>query len=112
MKALADTSLWRVAVAAGQATKVLEGVRSYESYENLAIVNGGLYFVPAANGSSSYTIQFLDFATNRIRTVANSEKRLGFGNERGLAVSPNAQWILYTLVEQAGSELMLVENFR
>jgi hypothetical protein len=27
-------------------------------------------------------------------------------------VSPDGRWLLYTLLDQAGSELMLVENFR
>lgn len=50
MKALADGSLWRVPVEGGQATKLLEGV---SSYQNLAIVNSGAYFVPVRNGAAS-----------------------------------------------------------
>jgi Tol biopolymer transport system component/predicted Ser/Thr protein kinase len=107
-KALADTSLWRVPVEGGQAAKLLEGV---SSYQNLALVNSGVYFVPVGNGAVSDSIQFLDFASNRVRSVATFDKPLHLGNEGGLAVSPDGKWILYTQVEQAGSELMLVENF-
>jgi Tol biopolymer transport system component len=102
-KALGATSLWKIPIEGGQATKVLEGLRSYIS---LAIVNGGVYFVPLQKPTA---IQFLSFTTNQIRTVASLEKPIENG---GLAVSPDGRWILCTQFDQAGSELMLLENFR
>jgi Tol biopolymer transport system component len=109
VKSLAATSLWKIPVEGGQATKVLEGL---STSLNLAIVDSGLYFVPAASSGSGSSIQFLNFATNRISPVATFEKPLNVGVGGGLAVSPDGRWILYTQADQAGSELMLVENFR
>jgi Tol biopolymer transport system component len=99
-KALAATSLWKIPVEGGQATKILDGL---SSYFNLAIAEGGVYFVPVRKPTS---IQFLSFDTNQMRSVLNFEKPLG-----GLALSPDGRWILFTQIDQAGSELMLVENF-
>jgi len=108
-KALTATSLWKMPVEGGQATKVLDGL---SSYLNLAIVGNGLYFVPQKN-EAAMSIQFLGFETGQIKSVANFEKRLRLGaSSAGLAVSPDGRWILYSQVEQSGSELMLVENFR
>jgi Tol biopolymer transport system component len=109
-KALEDTSLWRTPVEGGQATKVLEGL---SNYLNLAIVDEGIYFVPQQGMASGYSIQFLNLGTKQIRRIANFEKPLDlFGNIGGLAYSPDGRWILYSQVDQAGSELRIVENFR
>jgi hypothetical protein len=65
----------------------------------------GIYFISWKDGTPS--IRFLRFDTNTISTVGRFDKGLGIG----LTVSPDGKWILYTQVEQSGSELMLVENF-
>ena len=78
-------------------------------YRNLALVRSGLIFVPVRNTSS---LEFLNFATGKIRTLANVDRSIFNINYAGLAVSPDGQSILYTQVEQAGSEFMLMENFR
>ena len=109
VKSLADTSLWRIPVAGGQASKILEGV---SNYLNVAIVDSGVFFVPARATAAGSSLQFLSFATNEIRPVTNFEKPLARFALGGLAVSPDGRWILYTQFDQAGSELMLVENFR
>ena len=106
-KALSDTSLWRMPVEGGPATKVLD---SLSSHLNVAIVDSGIYFVPATTAPGS-SIQFLDFATNKILPVASFEKALNLGEAGGLAVSPDRKWLLYTRVDEGGSNLMIVEKF-
>ncbi len=109
VKSLASAELWRIPAQGGQATKILEGL---SSYLNLAIVDGGVFFVPDRGVAASSSIRFLSFATNRIRPVASFDKPLDLGPSGGVSVSPDGRSILYTQFEQAGSELMLVENFR
>jgi Tol biopolymer transport system component/predicted Ser/Thr protein kinase len=104
-KAESATSLWRMPIDGGRGIKILEGLKSYI---DLAIVDSGVYFVPVPKPTAGSTIQFLSFATNRIRPAASVEKPLCCG----LAVSPDGKWILYGQLDQAGSEVVLVENFR
>jgi Tol biopolymer transport system component len=104
-KALESTSLWKIPVGGGEASKVLEGL---SFFQNVAIVGSGVYFVPIRNTTGDSSIQFLRFATNNISNIAALEK----SPISGLAVSPDGKWILYSLEQQSGSELMLVENFR
>ena len=73
-----------------------------------AIVNEGIYFVPRSDSSSRHSIQFFNFATKRIRSVATIESDI----DAFVSVSPDGRWILYSQIDQVGSDLMLVENFR
>jgi Tol biopolymer transport system component len=109
LKGLTETNLWKIPVQGGQALKVLEGL---SNYLNLAIVEKGVYFVPSRNTAVGSSVQFLSFATNKITPVVSVQKPLDLNSRGGLAVSPDGRWILYTQFDQAGSELMLVENFR
>jgi Tol biopolymer transport system component/DNA-binding winged helix-turn-helix (wHTH) protein len=106
---LSESNLWKIPVEGGQATKVLEGL---SNYLNVAIVDKGVYFVPSRNTAVGSSVQFLSFVTNKIRPVVSVEKPLDLNALGGLTVSPNGRWILYTQFDQAGSELMLVDNFR
>jgi hypothetical protein len=49
----------------------------------------------------------LDFATHAIRTIATVPGPVG----DEVSVSPDEQWMLFSKVDRAGSELMIVENF-
>ena len=105
-KALNSTSLWKVPIAGGEPSKVLDNLTHYE---NVAIVKSGVFFAPAddATGTSS-SIKFLRFDTNTISDVTSFEKSFVYG----VSVSPDGGWMLYSPEQQFRSELMLVENFR
>jgi Tol biopolymer transport system component/predicted Ser/Thr protein kinase len=105
VKSLVETSLWKIPVEGGLGTKVLEGVHDYL---DLAILERGAVFVPTRDPAS---LQFFSFATNKIRVLANFDRPIALGPGGGLSVSPDGRWILCTHFVQAGSELMLVENF-
>jgi hypothetical protein len=77
-------------------------------FTNMVIVNQGIYYIPTQGAAKASSIQFFSFATGKIKLVATMEKPAA----GGLTVSSDGRWMLYTQVEQFGSDLMLVENFR
>ena len=72
-----------------------------------AVGRKGIYFV-APNPDGSSAVQFQSFATGKVTTIALIQRSLEFG----LSVSPDERFILYTQVDQSGSDLLLVENFQ
>jgi hypothetical protein len=96
--------VWRVPVEGGQETKVLDSVE----FLNYAVTEKGIYFVPMCGGIRCPSVQFFDLATRTVRSVAATGERV----EVELTVSPDGKSLLYTQVDQIGSDLMLVENFR
>jgi Tol biopolymer transport system component len=104
-KSIGNTSLWRVPVGGNDERQVLESVR----WLGFTVTKRGIYFVPKQHPDGSSSIQFLDFATRASSTIAQIEKPF---SSFSLAVSPDERYILYTQTDQAGSDLMLIENFR
>lgn len=72
--------------------------------QNFAVVEQGIYFIPAPN----FSVEFLRFATGKVTTIA----KLSGGAAYGMSVSPDGQWLLFSQYENKGADLMLVENFR
>ena len=74
----------------------------------------GIYFIPRLNPDNpeeSASLQFLEFASNSVETVAS----LPAPPDQiapGLAVSPDERTILYNQVDNSGGDLMLIEGFR
>jgi Tol biopolymer transport system component len=58
-------------------------------------------------------IQFYNFRNRRSTTVYEFPRGTNVGTgDTAISVSPDGRWILYTQVDQVGSNLVLVENFR
>ena len=64
----------------------------------------GIYFVPA---DAPRSLRYFDFATKQIRPIFEADKDFG----SGLSVSPDGRWILYSLVGDVNSDIMIVDHF-
>jgi Tol biopolymer transport system component len=98
------SALWKLPRDGGEEVKVIESLVSMA----FAVANRGIYFMPLEDSTGHRSIQFFDLATNKIRSICSIERPI----EVFLSVSPDERWILYSQIDQMGSDLMLVENFR
>ena len=94
--------LWKVPVDGGEEGEVLPSVWLH----NFFVVDEGIYFIPFAR-QGRFSIQFYDFNSARVRRVAELPRNPA----QGISVSPDGASMLYTLIDAAGGDLMLVENF-
>ena len=86
------------------AESAVDGVPPVASENLWTVVPGGIYFVPADTPRS---LRYFDFASRKIREIFHVEKDFA----RGLSVSPDGRWLLYSQVDEENSDIMLVENF-
>jgi Tol biopolymer transport system component/tRNA A-37 threonylcarbamoyl transferase component Bud32 len=93
--------LWRMPVEGGQPTRVLDGVYRY----NFVVTRDGIYYVTP---EPSPVIRFLNPVSGVSREIIPIDKPV----DLGLAVSPDGKYLLFTQVDYAGQDLMLVENFK
>lgn len=70
--------------------------------------NRGLYFLAVGDVPYQPSIDFFEFATGKRETVLKLGKQYWYG----MALSPDQKSLLYSVIDNAGGNLMLVENFR
>jgi serine/threonine protein kinase len=96
-------SIWKVPVEGGGETKIIDSVNPSTLW---AIGSKGIYFFAYDDkGQSELRVQ--EFATGKTKKLLKFDRPISWG----LTVSPDDRTILYTQVDEAGSDLMLVENF-
>ncbi len=97
------SELWRVPREGGEELRILEEIEGGGGY---ALTDDGAYFLTKSD-PSVIALKHLRFSDGKIRPVTLFKT---FVNH--LAVSPDSRWLLYSQGDQAGADLMLVENFR
>jgi Tol biopolymer transport system component/DNA-binding winged helix-turn-helix (wHTH) protein len=101
--------IWQIPVAGGEETLVLD--RHLAGYWRLwTAVEKGIYFATAFKPSEP-AIEFFDFASGKVTQVAALRKPLS-RSEPGISVSLDRRWLLFTQMDQSGSDIMLVAGFR
>ncbi|MGH9843675.1 MAG: winged helix-turn-helix domain-containing protein [Blastocatellia bacterium] len=102
----ARSGLWRVPVEGGEEVRVIERA----AQGNWALSEQGIYFLdPTA--SHGMKVQFFNFANGQTRTVTEINREL-IVKGPGFSISPDGRWFLCSSLDQNGSDIMLVENFR
>ena len=59
-------ALWKMPVSGGEESQVLPSV----ARRTFSLVNEGIYFIPEPGADRKSSIQFLSFATGKVKTVA------------------------------------------
>jgi Tol biopolymer transport system component len=96
-------SFRKIPGSGGEESQVLPSVVAHD----FSVVNEGIYFIPEPGVDRKFSIQFLSFANGKVKTVASMSGRPA----EGLSVSPDGRSLLFSRMDEAGSDLMLVENF-
>jgi hypothetical protein len=102
---LSQNALWRLPLAGGEESEVLPAVAALGTA--FALGKQGIYFIRPAGQGSGQELAFLDFANSQVTSLVTIPRAVTFG----LALSPDERLILYSQIDQVGSDLMLVENF-
>ncbi len=100
-------TVWRMPVQGGEPVRVLQGVQLFTWWK---VGRDGIYFIDGSTTPAH--VRFLDFLTQRVRTITSLD--VGYVTPGGsyFDVSPDEQWFVFDRVDQAESDIMLVENFR
>jgi Tol biopolymer transport system component len=101
----AQCSVWKVPAAGGEEVKVLDSTHSYGGW---TVSKQGIYFFTPQDAKGRSDICLYRFATGQTSRILTIERDAYYR----IAVSPDERTILYGQFDQAGSDLMLVENFR
>jgi Tol biopolymer transport system component len=101
--------LWRVAVEGGEESEIVPELKAgYWGY--WAPGETGIYFIDL-RPSSTAVVKLFSFTRRHVEQLATLDKDPPFG-DAGFSVSRDGRWILYTQVDESGSDIMLVENFQ
>jgi serine/threonine protein kinase/Tol biopolymer transport system component len=100
------TSIWRMPATGGPETLVVEGL-SYAI--NFAVGARGLFFVSRGESMYDTAVEYVDFGSlTRTRLAGLGGRRWGYG----VALSPDARWFMYSVVQNENSNLMVVDDVR
>jgi hypothetical protein len=99
--------IWKVPAGGGEETRVLA-----EGEESLWTLTGdGIWFFDLKNPAAP-ALKFHSFTAGKTTILRQFPKDTKVDTQSSaLSVSPDGRWILYTQLDQSGSNLMLVENF-
>jgi eukaryotic-like serine/threonine-protein kinase len=102
-------SVFKIPVEGGEETKVLDS-DSVHPNALWTVRQQGIYYFTAPDDRGISVLCLYEFATGKTKEILKPERPVADIGD--VAVSPDGRTILYSQYDEAGSDLMLVENFR
>jgi Tol biopolymer transport system component/DNA-binding winged helix-turn-helix (wHTH) protein len=102
--------IWRLPVAGGEETLVLNH-HSAGQWRYWAVKEQGIYLATAETPEHPL-LEFFSFATNKVTPLATLDKKISYFGFAGLDVSSDGRWLIWQQLDEEGSDIMLMENFR
>jgi Tol biopolymer transport system component len=118
------SELWRVALTPGtvaganaeQVTTDVPATADLSSHQVPPQIAGnafiavadGIYYIGRPSEDGDYPLEFFQFSNRTSRLLTKIEGQVN----RGLSISPDRKWILFSRNVSFGSDLMMIENFR
>jgi Tol biopolymer transport system component/DNA-binding winged helix-turn-helix (wHTH) protein len=99
-----EPGFWMLSLENGTESKIAPNTVGFECF---AMGKRGVYFERKAEGPG-FVISFMSFSDHAVRDVATINVPVG----DGLTVSPDERSLVYSQIDQSGSDLFLVENFK
>jgi dipeptidyl aminopeptidase/acylaminoacyl peptidase len=100
----ASATLWRKTLPDGPETLLIP---SMVNIRNFAVTCDGIYY-EAIRDQHSFAVAFYRFSNGRSDVIAE----VGKTPFEGMALSPDASWLLFSSIEEHPGDLWLVENLR
>jgi hypothetical protein len=91
-------------VNGGVESKVVDSVHT----RKWTVGHSAIYYATAPDERGHGEIRSYEFATGKTTKILKMTRSPGWG----MTLSPDDQTLLYTQIDEAGSDLMIVENFR
>jgi hypothetical protein len=110
-------SIWRVSVKGGDPETLFEPGAPF-LLPHLEAGSKGIYFEEFDQGDRAFVISMYNFETKRIARVLRlnlADRGRGFGNifrSNDFSVSPDGNYILHPRIDQAQTNLIVVDNFK
>ncbi len=99
--------IWKMPLAGGDESRVLNG----PDWGQWNLLDDGICFLHR-DATTGPAVEFLDFATGRIRHLAAVELGQPGLEPVWLTASNDGRWVLFSKVDSVDNDIMLVENFR
>lgn len=97
-------AIWRVPVEGGDELQLIPSAIPF----SFGLGRDGIYFNPSLTAEGAQSIEYFSFADRSAKRLMYVERPAG----RGISVSPDGRWLLFTRDDQVGADLMIVDRIR